>query len=247
MDRVKGKVAVVTGGAGGLGEAIARKLSAEGAKVVITDVADKQGMAVAQTLGENVRFMHHDVRREEEWQQVIKETEALFGPVNVLVNNAGITHVAAIETHEESDFRRVLDINLVGVFLGMKAVVPSMRRAGGGAIVNMSSTAGLRSHPLTVAYTAAKFGVRGISKTAALELAPYSIRVNSIHPGPTRTPLIVGVAEGADVIESITAQIPAKRMGEPDEIANVVLLLASDEVQIATGAEFVLDGGLTCR
>ena len=247
MDRVKGKVAVVTGGAGGMGEAIVKKLSAEGAKVVFTDVLDKEGAALENTLGENVRFMHHDVTKESEWQRVIKDAEALFGPINVLVNNAGITHVAPIESYAESDFRRLLDINLFGVFLGMKTVVPSMRRAGSGAIINMSSTAGLRGFPGTLAYTAAKFAVRGMTKTAALELAP-TITVNSIHPGPTRTPMIVDPADGTGgTIAEIVAQIPAKRMGEPEEVANVVLLLATDEIKIATGAEFVLDGGLTCR
>jgi len=247
MNRVSGKVAIVTGGARGLGEAFVRRLAAEGASVIFTDVLDKEGAALEQALGNSVRFLHHDVTQESEWQQVVKTAEAIFGPVNVLVNNAGISHSAFIESYEESDFRRVMDINVVGVFLGMKAVVPSMRVAGIGAIINISSTSGLRGVQGALAYTASKFAVRGMTKAAAVELAPCSIRVNSIHPGPTRTPMTSSEAIGADIIQGVIDQIPAKRMGEPYEFANVVLLLASDEAGFATGAEFVLDGGLTCR
>jgi 3alpha(or 20beta)-hydroxysteroid dehydrogenase len=247
MGRVDGKVAIVTGGARGMGEAFVRKLVAEGAKVVCADVLDEEGRALARTLGKSSLFVHLDVTSEADWQNAIKGTEAAFGPVSVLINNAGIAITGPIEDTSESTFRGVIDVNVVGIFLGIKVTLPSMRRAGGGSIINMSSQCGLRGVANTISYTASKFAACGMSKSMAMELAPDAIRVNSIHPGPTRTPMIMNNAGSAELIKAVAEQVPLKRIGEPEEIANMVLLLASDEMKYATGAEFVVDGGLTCR
>lgn len=248
MGRVKGKVAIVTGAARGMGAAFARRLAEEGARVMLTDVLDKEGRATAEALGTAVRFVRHDVTRENEWQDVVAAAEAAFGPVSVLVNNAGIVLYCPTETLPESEYRRIIDVNQVSVFLGMKSVLPSMRRAGGGAIINISSVAGLVGGPgNSLAYTASKFAVRGMTKSAAIEFAPYRIRVNSIHPGAIRTPMVVPVPGSEGLLTEFLASTPAGRLGEPDEVASVVVMLASDEAQFATGAEFVVDGGVTCQ
>lgn len=247
MNRVCGKIAIVTGAARGLGAAHSRRLIEEGAKVMLTDVLDDEGAAMAMALGPNAIFMHHDVTKEGEWQCVVAKTEAAFGPVSVLVNNAGIgSGGELIEVLDEEKYRRTIDVNQVGVFLGMKTVIPSMKRAGGGSIINISSMAGIVGFANCLAYCASKFAVRGMTKVAAIELAPFNIRVNSIHPGIIRTPLTETTAENRDIIAAGIAATPAGRVGEPDEIASVVLMLASDEARFATGAEFVIDGGSTC-
>lgn len=247
MGRVSGKVAIVTGGARGMGESHARRLVEEGAKVVLTDVLVDEGEAVARELGCNAHFMRHDVTSEAQWKQIISDSENIFGPVSILVNNAGIASWGPLETLEETDFRDVIDINLVSVFLGMKSVVPSMKNAGGGSIINISSVSGIVGTPLTLAYTASKFAVRGMTKTAAIELASYSIRVNSIHPGFIRTPMAVPTPESEELLAGVIDATPAHRMGEPEEVSNIVVMLASDETQFSTGAEFVVDGGLSCQ
>lgn len=247
MGRVSGKVAIVTGAARGMGAAFAQLLAREGAKVVLTDVLDREGHATAQVLGDNALFLHHDVAREEDWKRVVGAAESVFGPVSVLVNNAGIIGYGAIETMTEAEFRRVIDVNLVGVFLGMKSVVPSMKSAGGGSIINLSSVGGLVGIPHALAYSAAKAAVRGMSKAAAVELAGDKIRVNSVHPGFIRTPMTALTPENEAVMAAIAAVTPARRVGDPEEVASVVLLLASDESLFSTGAEFVIDGGYTCQ
>lgn len=247
MGRVSGKVAIVTGAAQGMGAAHARRLVDEGAQVVLTDVLDSIGEATASSLGENARYLHHDVTKEDEWQRVVRATEETFGPVSVLVNNAGIVAYGAIEQMEERDYRRVIDVNQVAVFLGMKSVIASMKRAAGGSIINISSVAGLFGASHVLAYTASKFAVRGMSKSAAIELAPYNIRVNSVHPGMITTPMTAPTPESEASITRFIAATPAARWGEPDEVANVVLLLASDESRFSTGAEFVVDGGISCQ
>ncbi len=245
MGRVSGKVAIVTGAAGGMGAVDARRLIEEGAKVMLTDMLDAEGEATAKALGSNARYLHHDVTKEAEWKHIVAETEKLFGPVSVLVNNAGIGQSNTLcEDLTEEEYRLVIDVDQISVFLGMKSVLPSMKRAGGGAIINISSMAGIIGTPTVLAYTAAKFAVRGMTKSAAIEFAPYNIRVNSIHPGIIRTRLTAG---GREVIEAATQAAPAKRIGEPEEVANVVLMLASDESRFTTGAEFVIDGGFTCQ
>jgi len=245
MNRVSGKVAIVTGAARGMGAAHARRLVEEGAKVMLTDLLDKEGEAMASTLGANALFLRHDVAKEADWRRIVSETEAAFGPVSVLVNNAGISSFSPIETLEEADYRHTIDVNQVSVFLGMKSVIPSMKRAGGGSIINISSSAGLVGLPNLLSYVASKFAVRGMTKSAAIELAPYNIRVNVIHPGIIRTPLMATTPP--DVEQELIKNTPAGRLGEPDEIANVMLLLASDESRFATGAEFAIDGGATCQ
>ena len=247
MGRVSGKVAIVTGAAQGLGEAFARRLIDEGAKVMLTDVLEAEGKAVAKALGGNAQFMRQDVRGEAEWKQVVSATESAFGPVSVLVNNAGIVFYCPTENLEEADYRRVIDINQVSVFLGMKSVLPSMKRAGGGSIINISSGAGIIGVPNALGYSASKFAVRGMTKSAAIEFAPFNIRVNSIHPGLIRTPINAITPENKALLEGYAKQTPAGRMGEPDEVANVVLMLASDESRFSTGAEFVIDGGSVCQ
>lgn len=250
MGRVENKVAIVTGGAGGIGASIAHVLAREGAKVMIADVADPAGQEVAKSCGADTRYLHHDVVNESDWQKLVAETERHFGPVTILVNNAGIVRYGLIEEHDEQDFRRVIDVNQIGVFLGMKSVIGSMKRAGGGSIVNMSSVAGIIGAANSVGYTASKFAVRGMTKVAAIELAADKIRVNSVHPGMTLTNMsnAPGIsAETEAVLQKLLDDTPAARWGQPEEIANIVLMLASNESSFVTGAEFVVDGGLTCQ
>ena len=249
MGRVSGKVAIVTGANRGLGQAFAHLLTSEGAKVVATDI-NIDGAAMVEKGEKNTLFLRQDVRSEERWLSVIQETEARFGPVSILVNNAGVTSPkigGAIEKTSLDDFNRIISVNQTGVLLGMKTVLPSMRRAGGGSIINISSVSGLVGKEHTIAYTASKFAVRGMSKVAAIEYGPHNIRVNSIHPGPIDTQMLYA-PDGSmrPVIQKIMETLPAGRFGHAEEIAQVVLLLASDEMKFATGAEFVIDGGMTC-
>ena len=246
MDRLTGKVAIVTGTAGGLGSAFARRLVEEGAQVLLTDIQDAAELALE--LGPQARFLAHDVTSETDWQRVIEAAEKDFGPVSALVNNAGVgADNRLIEAMAESDYRRIVDINQVSVFLGMKNILPSMKRAGGGAIINISSVGGLRGAPASLAYVASKFAVCGMTKVAALEYAAHNIRVNSVHPGFTRTPMVAPSARVEEKLKPVLGRVPAGRLGDADEIANMVVLLASDEARFATGAEFVIDGGLTCK
>ena len=241
MGRVSGKVAVVTGGARGLGAAQVRALAAEGAKVLIADVLVEAGEKLAAELGGDVEFARLDVTDFAQWQRVLAGAERRFGaPVNVLVNNAGIVKESTIEETSEADFRSVIDVNEVGVFLGIKAVIPAMRAAGGGAIVNISSIGGIIAFPGIPGYVASKWAVRGLTKAAAQELGPEKIRVNSVHPGFIATEMTAGTG-----VEQTAAIQPLRRVGQPEEVATVVLFLASDEASYVTGAEFVADGGVT--
>lgn len=248
MGRVKGKIALVTGAARGMGAAIARRLVEEGAKVTLADVLDDAGTATADAIGAGAQFLHLDVAKAADWDAVISKIEAENGPLSVLVNNAGVgADAKPIEDLTESDYRRIIDINQVSVFLGIKSASASMRRAGGGSIINISSVGGLKGSPYSMSYVASKFAVTGMTKVAALELARHNIRVNSIHPGFTRTQMIVPTPKAEAALKSILERVPTHRLGEPDEIANVAVLLASDEAPSTTGAEFVIDGGLTCK
>ncbi|MDA2803605.1 glucose 1-dehydrogenase [Nocardiopsis suaedae] len=240
MGRVEGKVAIVTGGARGLGAAQVRALVREGARVVIADVLDEEGVALSAELGDPAGFVHLDVTDADGWQDAVAAAERLFGPVNVLVNNAGIVHNEPLEEMSEADFRKDIDVNQVGVFLGMKAVIGSMRTAGGGSIVNISSIGGIIAFSGIMGYTATKWAVRGMTKGAAQELGPEGIRVNSVHPGFVTTPMTEG--SGVDDLARIQ---PLRRTGEPEELANLVLFLASDESSYSTGSEFIADGGYT--
>lgn len=237
-DRMAGRVALVTGGARGMGEAEARRLVAEGAEVVITDVLDAEGEALAAELGDKAIYQHLDVTDEAQWDAVAKVAMETFGPVTALVNNAGIVLQVPIDQTTAEDFRKVLDVNVTGVFLGIKAIVPMMVEAGGGAIVNISSAAGLVGMPQLSAYCASKWGVRGLTKAAALDLGPRGIRVNSIHPGAIRTPMAAGIED-----EHLASQAIA-RVGEPEEIASAVAFLVSDDALDITGAELAVDGGM---
>ena len=241
MGRLDGKVAVISGGARGQGAAEARLFAAEGARVVVGDVLDDEGRAVAAELGPEAAYAPLDVTDEAGWAAVVELAEERFGPVGVLVNNAGILQFQALHKMDLADFERILRVNLTGVFLGMKAVVPSMVRAGGGSIVNISSTAGLQGLPGLGAYVASKWGVRGLTKTAAIDLGPKGIRVNSVHPGGIDTPML----EGTDPEAPFYKRLPVARMGRPEEAARAVLFLASDESSYTTGAELTVDGGAT--
>ena len=189
MGRLQDKVIVITGAAQGMGETHARKCLEHGAKVVLTDVNVEKGEDLAASLGENALFIKHDVTNEQDWSNVVEQTETKFGPINVLVNNAGITIAKSLLETSLEDYRRILDINQVSVFLGMKAVTPSMKKTENGSIINISSINGLVGG--AIGYTDSKFAVRGMTKAAALELANYGIRVNSVHPGIIATPMIM--------------------------------------------------------
>jgi 3alpha(or 20beta)-hydroxysteroid dehydrogenase len=248
MGRLDGKVALISGAARGQGEAEARLFAAEGACVVLGDVLDEQGERVATEIGDTARYVHLDVRDEASWEAAVKTSEGDFGPVTVLVNNAGILRFSPLSDTPVEQFREVIEVNQIGPFLGMKTVLPSMTKAGGGSIVNISSTNGLSGFPNTISYTASKWAVRGMTRTAAMELGPLGIRVNSIHPGGVDTEMINPQAiEGLgtnDDLESRFADLPLRRVGKPQEIAYLALFLASDESSYSTGAEFVADGGM---
>lgn len=237
MSRVSGKIALVTGGARGLGEAAVRLLVAEGAKVVITDVLDTEGEALAAELGKAVVYCHHDVTDRDAWQKAVTLAKETFGGLDVLVNNAGIADFGAIGDFTYEQWDRIVDINLNGVFNGIKSALPLLRESTKNAsIINISSTAGLQGYSDLSGYVASKWAVRGLTKAAALELGPENIRVNSIHPGVIATPM----TEGLDTPQTHVAM---KRVGQPKDIGNLVVFLASDESSFSTGAEFVADGG----
>ncbi len=237
MGRVDGKVALISGGARGMGAAHAQLLVAEGARVVIGDVLDDEGKEVAETLGEAARFVHLDVSEPADWETAVAVATQEFGALNVLVNNAGIVNGGPLQKFDLDKWRRIIDVNLTGTFLGMRAVVEPMIAARGGSIINVSSIEGLRGAPWAHGYVASKWGVRGLAKSAALELAPHNIRVNSLHPGLIRTPMTANIPD--DLVT-----IPLGRPAQPEEVATFVLFLASDESSYATGSEFVVDGGL---
>jgi 3alpha(or 20beta)-hydroxysteroid dehydrogenase len=240
--RLHGKVVLVTGAARGQGAAAVRACVAEGARVLAADVRDDQGKALADELGGGVEYVHLDVASEDDWAQVV----GAVGRLDVLVNNAGVLHFSAIADTRLADYERVVRINQIGTFLGMRAVVPAMREAGGGSIVNVSSIEGLAAAPFLVAYAASKFAIRGMTKVAAMELGQHGIRVNSVHPGMIDTDMVRDAAGGAELdLTPIGRKVALRRVGRPDEIARLVVFLASDESSYCTGAEFVADGGAT--
>ncbi|MGW4271795.1 glucose 1-dehydrogenase [Streptomyces seoulensis] len=243
MNDLTGKTVIVTGGARGLGAETARQAIGAGAKVVITDVLSDEGEATAAELGANARFVRHDVTSEDDWRQVADVARAEFGGVHGLVNNAGVSTGQYLEAESVAYFRKVLDINLTGVFIGMKTVIPEMRENGGGSIVNVSSAAGLMGLALTAGYGASKWGVRGLTKIGAVELGTAGIRVNSVHPGMTYTPMTASV--GIERGEGNYPNTPMGRVGEPHEIASAVVYLLSDAASYVTGAELAVDGGWT--
>ena len=243
--RLAGKIAIVTGGARGQGASHARAMVGEGAKVVLTDLRAELGEQLAAKLGDAAKFIQHDVSKPEDWERVIATTEAAFGPVSVLVNNAGIAVIKPFDDMTFEEYQHVISINQSSVFLGMKAVIPSMRRASGGSIVNISSIAASRSVPGSMAYSAAKSAVLGMTRVAALEFVKDNIRVNAILPGLTWTPMISDVDD--DTVAKLNEGVPMKRMATAAEVSNLVLYLASDESSYSTGSNFVVDGGVLAR
>ncbi len=249
MGRLSGKVALISGGARGMGEAEARLFASEGARVVIGDVRDAASKALAEDIGASALHHHLDVTREDDWASAVSATVETFGKLDILVNNAGIAESAPLGEMTLESYRRVIDVNQTGVFLGMRAAVAPMTEAGGGSILNISSIDGMIGMNFLMAYVASKWAVRGMTKAAAMELGPLGIRVNSIHPGFILTDL--GVEDGNDpsdvhaILNSHTERLaPLGRSGTVDEIAKLALFLASDDSAYSTGSEFVADGGL---
>jgi len=237
MARVAGKVALVTGGARGLGAEAVRLLVAEGAKVLVTDILDEDGEALVAELGESAVYLHHDVTDIEQWAAAVAMAEETFGGLDVLVNNAGIADFGSLADFTYERWDRIIAINLSSVFYGMKAALPLLKASTKNpSIINISSTAGLQGYPDLAGYVASKWGVRGMSKTAAIELGPDNIRVNSIHPGMIETPMTEGLA-------GEQKHVAMHRAGKPFEIGYLVVYLASDESTFCTGAEFIADGG----
>ena len=244
MNRLAGKVALITGGAQGQGAAASRRFVAEGAKVVIGDIADEPGKLLAEELGEHAHYVHLDVSDEDSWQRAVAEAVATYGGLDVLVNNAGILMFADLTTMPLTDLERLFRVNVFGCFLGMKTVAPLLAERGGGSIVNSSSVEGLAGMSSLVGYTGTKFAVRGMTKAAAMELGPKGIRVNSVHPGMIDTGMTRTYA-GEDGMKWAASRVALKRVGQPDDIAQMYVFLASDESSFSTGAEFVADGGCT--
>jgi 3alpha(or 20beta)-hydroxysteroid dehydrogenase len=244
MGRLDGKVALITGAARGQGAAAARRFAAEGAKVMVADIIDDEGKALAGEIG--AVYQHLDVTQEADWSAAVDRAVDEFGQLTVLVNNAGILHFSELGKTTLADYERVIRVNQIGTFLGMRSVVEPMSRAGTGSIVNVSSVEGLAGMPFLVAYTASKFAIRGMTKVAALELGGKGIRVNSVHPGVIETKMVSQALGGADVdLSPVTGRLALGRAGAAEEIAQLVVFLASDESSYCTGAEFVADGGAT--
>jgi len=247
MGRLDGKVALITGGARGMGKSHVRHFVAEGAQVVFGDVLDDKGAALAAEFdGKSCRYIHHDVTSEAGWTAAAAAAVDTFGKLDVLVNNAGVLTFARIADMPPAEFRRVLEVNAVGCWLGMKAVIEPMTAAGGGSIVNISSIEGFTGAAGLSAYSASKFAVRGMTKAAARELSPLGIRVNSVHPGGVLTRMVMEQAEqpGHPDGEAFLRSIPLARFAEPAEISRLVAYLASDDSSYSTGSEFVADGGV---
>ncbi len=248
MGRLDGKVALITGGARGMGKSHVRHFVSEGARVVFGDVLDDRGAAVAAGLGEeSCRYVHHDVTSEEHWAAAVGTAIGAFGQLDVLVNNAGVLKFASIADMPLADFRRILEVNTVGCWLGMKAVIEPMSAAGGGSIVNISSIEGFTGAAGLSAYSASKFAVRGMTKAAASELGKFGIRVNSVHPGGVLTRMVIE-ADGTSEHDgdAFLRSMPLSRFAKPVEISRLVAYLASDDSSYSTGSEFIADGGLLC-
>ncbi|GAA4959442.1 glucose 1-dehydrogenase [Yinghuangia aomiensis] len=250
MGKLDGRVILISGAARGQGEAEARLFVAEGASVVLGDVLDDEGAAVAKDLGDAARYVHLDVTKEADWTAAVAEANAAFGKLDGLINNAGILQFGAIVDTSLDDYMKIVNVNQVGVFLGMRAAIPSLVAAGGGTIVNTSSTNGLQGVAGMIGYTATKFAVRGMTKAAALELGHSGIRVNSIHPGGIDTPMVrpdnvEGLVADDTSSGDIYAALPAGRVGQPEEVAKLALFLSCADSSYSTGSEFVIDGGMT--
>jgi 3alpha(or 20beta)-hydroxysteroid dehydrogenase len=249
MGRLDGKVALISGAARGLGQAQARLFAADGDKVAICDLIEAEGKALAQEIGSGALYQHLDVTSEDGWAAAVASTTGAFGRLDVLVNNAGIAESAPLAEMTLDSYRRVTEVNQTGVFLGMKAAIEPMKAAGGGSILNVSSIDGIIGMNNLTSYVASKFAVRGMTKVAAMELGPFGIRVNSIHPGFVPTSMAVPDGMDASPIHDLIGaygahMAPLGRAGSPEDIAKLALFLASDESGYSTGSEFVADGGL---
>lgn len=243
MGRLEGKVALVTGGARGQGASEGALFAAEGATVIITDVLDADGAKTAAGFGGT--YIHHDVTSEKAWSDIVEQIVSRHGHLDILVNNAGIYVTGGVRDMSLADYRRVIEVNQVGVFLGMKAVSGPMVAARSGSIINISSVAGMRGSG-AIAYGASKWAVRGMTKSAARDLSPFGVRVNSIHPGLIETSMLhqlPGIDAGG--LENFLERIPQGRVAEAEEVAKLALFLASDDSSYSTGAEFIIDGGMT--
>ncbi len=244
MGDLDGKVAIVSGAARGQGEAEARRFVEAGAKVLLGDVLDDEGAKAAANIGGDAVYRHLDVTDEASWADTVADVEQRWGRLDVLVNNAGIARFAPLAMTSLDDYMAVISVNQVGVFLGMRSVIDLMTRSGGGSIVNTSSVDGMTGMLGVTAYVASKFAVRGMTKTAALELGPAGIRVNSIHPGGVDTPMLHPEGMPSFDLSQVFQSVPLKRIATPDDIAELALFLASDRSSYCTGSEFVIDGGL---
>jgi len=240
MQRFANKLFLISGGARGLGEAQARRIVAEGGRVVIGDVLEDVGQQLAKDLGDSCKFVKLDVTDSNQWDSAVAVAQQ-WGVLSGLVNNAGIYKPVSMIDTDAAEFERQIRVNQLGTFLGMRSCIEALKKNGGGAMVNMSSTVALRSAPNAIAYTATKWAVRGMTKAAALELAPFHIRVNSVHPGPIDTDMIKIRSHEANVQRA--QQVPLKRLGTKEEVAGVVLFLLSDESIYMTGSELAIDGG----
>jgi 3alpha(or 20beta)-hydroxysteroid dehydrogenase len=242
--RLAGKVAIITGAGGGIGAAAARRFAEEGAALLLSDANAQRAGLLAQELGDRAHARAHDVTSESDWEAVIEWALELHGRIDVLLNNAGVFLAATLADTSLQEFRSVMDVNVVGVFLGMRAVAPVMREQRAGSIVNVSSVAGLTGGPLLSAYSASKWAVRGITKVVARELAPFGVRVNSLHPGQIDTDMNTRQRERTpELIDKLIRGIPLRRIGTPEELAHAFVYLACDESVYVTGSELVVDGG----
>jgi 3alpha(or 20beta)-hydroxysteroid dehydrogenase len=257
--RLEGKVAVVTGGARGTGAAVARRFAAEGARVIVADVLDERGGEVVEAIGDAARYVRCDVTREDDWARLIREADETFGGLHVLVNNAAVLLLAGIEETTAADYRRVCEVNELGTFLGIRAAIAPMRAGGGGSIVNISSIDGVFVTPGTAAYAASKFAVRGLTKTAALELGRYGIRVNAVCPAAGNLEMVIealppGFDFGARRASDDSGdsggggarhRAPLDRRGTVDDVADAVVFFASDESAFVSGADLLVDGAMS--
>jgi 3alpha(or 20beta)-hydroxysteroid dehydrogenase len=242
VGRLDGKVAVITGAARGMGAAEATLFAEQGATVVLTDVSDAEGEVLAARLGRRAEYVHHDVGDEAGWARLVQHVESTHGRLDVLVNNAGVSRGGTLEGFLWEDFDLQVRVNQRGPLLGMRAVIGPMRRSGGGSIVNVASAAALRGEPELITYTGTKFALRGMSQSAASELAADNIRVNTLHPGVIDTPM--NAQNSPERLEWLAARIPLRRLGQPEEVAQLALFLASEMSSYITGCDFSVDGGV---
>ncbi len=250
MGRVSGKIALVTGGAQGMGRTHSLLLAREGAKVVLTDVNEAAGQATVEEIvksGGDAVFLLHNVASEDDWTRVIDSAVEKYGRIDILVNNAGILIMKTLQDTTEADWDRTLDIDAKGVFLGCKAVLPAMKDSGKGSIINISSIYGLIGAPSAAAYQAAKGAVRLLTKAAAVDFAPFGIRVNSVHPGVIETPMTKDLLASPENAKAMLGTTILGRAAQPEEVSAAVLFLASDDASFITGAELVVDGGYTTQ